>query len=224
MQVKSNQPATIYIKFAGGLLPKKFEVRNSRGELYYFRYLDGKTPRIKFNVCHADTYFSHTPFEVVKIVDIEIPTDLPTLPDFSRDRIKDFTIVYNPNLIGTPARVFTKDGIVEKGRDLYKYPKPLRVFILLHEVGHFFYGLTDEDITRARRMKQADGEKFVKDKKQQGEENCDTFALINYLKMGYNRSMAYYALSKVLARSPGNIGRLKALFYNIQKTQSNALT
>lgn len=190
-----SKPSTVYIAFSGNL-PRYFELRNSAGELYHFRHLDGKTPRIKFNIVQPDTYSANAAFTLVKIVPIEIPTRLPDLPKHERERYKEFSIVDNPTLSGTPARIFTETGIIEKGQQFYEYPKTIRVFFLLHEVGHFFYST---------------------------EEYCDLFALTHYLKMGYNRSMAFYALSKVLKRSENNMKRLHFLFTQIQKTQTTKL-
>lgn len=219
--IKTKQPATVYIKFTGES-PKKFMLTNSKGEVYFFRYLDGKTPRIKFNLVHPDSYKGNVNFEIVKVVPIEIPDMLPELPDYDRDRLKDFVIIDNPDL-AAPARVFTEEGVIERGRDFYKHAKPLRVFILLHEIGHFFYGVNDLDYVKASRMNKKDGEAYLNQRRQQGEEKADTFALIHYLKMGYNRSMAYYALENILSKSSGNTERLKKLLHNIQKTQSNVL-
>jgi hypothetical protein len=112
--------------------------------------------------------------------------------------------------------------VIELSREFYDLAKPIRVFILLHELGHFYFGITDADVAKANSMK--DGKEWLKQKADESETKCDLFALVNYLKMGYNRSMAFYALSKVLKKSKANETRLKALLDNIQKTQSNVLT
>ena len=222
MQVKINKPCTVYIKFTGAL-PNFFKLSGAKHGLYYFRDLQGKFPRIKFNICHADIYNSETPFDVVKVVPIELPETLPTLPAYERNEIKDFVIIDNPELTGSPARVFAKDGVVERGREFYNHPKPIRVFILLHEIGHFFYGLTDGDYIKAEQMSDSEGRDYLKRKRNESEKKCDLFALTHYLQMGYNRSMAFYSLSRVLSRSQDNVNRLKSLFKNIQKTQNEQL-
>jgi hypothetical protein len=197
MQVNINKPSTVYIVFAPHM-PRKFELSNENGELYYFRFLDGKTPRIKFNLLHAGTYTGNANFSVEKIADLEKPSplSLPALPPHERERSKDFRIVYNPRLTGTPARIFTEIGLIEKGVSFYELCKPVRVFILLHELGHFYY---------------------------KTEEYCDLYALVHYLNMGYNRSMAFYSLSRVLKKTPENLKRLKELHRNIEKTNSKKL-
>ncbi len=189
MQIKINKPETIYIKFIGNL-PKKFELRNEKGELYFERYLDGKTPRIKFNIPTEGIYKTANNIEIVKRNDIEIPNLYFTLPKYERNRIKDFTIIDNPNLHNTPARIFTHEGIIEKGSQFYKYTQPMKVFFLLHEVGHFYY---------------------------KTEEYCDLFALVHFLQMGYNMSTAMYALTNVLRRNKQNRDRVLFIYKQMFK-------
>jgi len=222
MQLSVNKPSTVYIQFKG-TAPRSFNLYHSKYGLYFFRTLDGKTPRIKFNLCHPGRYKGDKDFEVVKIVPIELPEHLPALPKYERKELKDFIIVDNPQLKGSPARIFAKEGIIERGPVMKTLPKPVRVFVLLHEVGHFFYGVTEGDIERAKTMSKEEGQAYLTRRRNESEMKCDQFALNHFLSMGYNRSTAYYALSKVLSTSPDNLERLKALFNNIQKTQANEL-
>jgi hypothetical protein len=174
-------------------LPRTFKLLEESGKTYYFRYLDGKTMRIKFNVPDAGNYKTNVPIKVVKIASIEIPEKYPELPPAVRDRWKDVKEWYNPELdaiASTPIRIYTDSGVVEYGNKFLSYPKPIQVFLMQHEKGHFFYT---------------------------NEEHCDMFALLNYIRMGYNQSNAYYALSHILQRHPANVERLKTLFNNIQK-------
>jgi hypothetical protein len=184
-----SKPETVYIKFNGNL-PRKFELRKQNGELYFERYLDGKTPRIKFNIPNAGTYVTKNNFDIVKRIPIEIPVTEFTLPPPERDRIKDFVIIDNPRLHNTPARVFTHEGVIEKGSQFRKYTQPMKVFFLLHEVGHFYY---------------------------KTEEYCDLFALYHFLKMGYNMSTAMYCLTLVLRRNKQNKDRVLFLYKNMFK-------
>lgn len=190
--IKVTKPETIYIKF-NGVPPRKFEVRDQFGKLYFERFLNGKTPRIKFNVPVEGVYTSTNDFEIVKRVSIEIPDLSFDLPPFERNRIKDFVIVKNPTLYNTPARVFTHEGVVEKSADFDKYPQPMRVFFLLHEVGHFYY---------------------------KTESYCDLFALTHYLQMGYNMSTAMYCLTNVLRRTPANMDRVMFIYNNLFKNKN----
>jgi hypothetical protein len=189
MQVKISKPSTVYISFKD--TPRLFKLSDSKGKLYYFRYTDGKVPRIKFNIPDAGTYTSDTDFKIEKIGDIEIP-DTPRLPPAERDRYKDEVIKFNPNLTDTPVRIFTDTtpAIIETSRSFYDLPDTIKLFLLLHEKGHQFY---------------------------RTEKYCDLYALVNYLRMGYNRSMGYYSLIKVLRRSKQNIDRIKSMFDTINK-------
>lgn len=187
MLLNINKPATVIVSF-NGVPPRYFCLYDDKGRTYYFRYLDGKTPRIKFNMPDPGQYNSNHDFQVVKTMNIETPDHYPQLPPAERDRWKEPIFVYNPNLTGTPARIFTDTGVIEHSPDYYRYPPPVRLFLDLHEQGHFLY---------------------------QTEEYCDLFALINYLRMGYNRSTAYYTLSQILSRSNDNLNRLKFLLTQI---------
>lgn len=174
-------------------MPRLFLLNKADGKGYYFRYLDGKTPRIKFNIPDPGEYVTNVPIEVVNIRPIEIPDNYPTLPPAVRDRWKPLTEVYNPDMdkvTTTPIRIYTEPGIIEYGDRFLEYIEPIQVFLKEHEKGHLFY--VDE-------------------------EHCDMYALLNFIRMGYNQSTAYYALSHILQRSPENVQRMKTLFNNIQK-------
>jgi hypothetical protein len=166
---------------------------SSSEEDYYFRYLDGKTPRIKFNIPDAGIYETNVPIEIVKIVPIEIPDHGAVLPPADRDRWKDCKMIYNPEMdkiTSTPIRIFTEPGIIEYGPRFKSFIKPIQKFLIFHEWGHLFYS---------------------------GEEDCDFYALVNFVRAGYNQSTGLYSLSHILKRSPGKITRLKSLLNNIQK-------
>ena len=190
-----DRPVTLYIKFPAGVFPRYVEFRNNRGDIEYFRVLYGKLNRIKLNLVKGGTYFSNQPFEIVKMTSIEIPKQFPKLPPAERNRWKPLKFVDNPALKGTPARIFTETGVVEHGPDYYKYPKCVREFIDLHEQGHLFY---------------------------KTEEYCDLWALVNYLRLGYNRSTAYWTLCNVLKKTPANVQRIEQLVFNIKKTQNES--
>lgn len=183
-------PSTVYIRFTNEM-PKLFVVSFVDGQVEYFRHTDGKTPMIKFNLPNQGQYQCNVPFSIVKIVPVEIP-QLPSLPPAERDRYKgDPTIVYDPSWTVSPASNFTDQNIIVHGPEWMKQIPPIRLFIDLHEVGHFFY---------------------------KTEEYCDMFAFVNFMRMGYNRSTAYYALSNVLKSSPQNVSRIKSIFKGIQKS------
>jgi hypothetical protein len=183
-------PSTVYIKFAD-TMPHTFLVYMSNGVVEYFRHMDGKTPRMKFNLVRPDTYTTSVPVEVLKIVGVEIPK-LPELPAPERDRYKgEPDTLYDPNWTVSPASIFTDENLIIHGPLWKAQIPPIRFFIDLHEMGHCWY------VT---------------------EQYCDLYAFVNFLRMGYNRSTAFYALSKVLRSSPANIERLKNILSNIQNT------
>lgn len=196
MQLNANKSGCYYISFPNR--PNYFELRDANGDIYHFRYCRN-TPRIKFNIPDPGVYTTNVPFTLVDVKPIEIPTTWPELPPPERDRWPASgvsKIEYNPAIKGTPVRIFTEEGVIETGNRFYEYPPVLRLFLLLHETGHYFY-LT--------------------------EEYCDLWALINYLRMGYNRSMAFFALNDILSRNAHNLNRVMYLFNNIQKTQAEPL-
>lgn len=201
MQIKIIKPSTVYIKFLS-YNPKKFVLYAStastdENNIYYFRYL-GYAPRIKFNIPDVGEYYSDTDFEVVKIVPIETPKTYPVLPPAERNRGNSFTYRINKDINGqTPARIYTDTGLIEVSEDFFQLPIPVRIFLLLHEQAHIFYST---------------------------EQFCDEMAMINFLRLGYNASNAYYALTDTLSRSPLSVDRMKYLFNSIQKTQTNNLT
>jgi hypothetical protein len=195
MRLKINKPSTIYIAFKGQSAPNFFAVLDSKGRVYYFRHLNGRTPRIKFNIPDPGEYHTSIPVELVKMVSIEIPTNLPKLPPPERDRFKEPEIKVDPSL-NDIAIHYTNEGLIVCGRKWLEMPYPIRLFILLHEKAHFFYST---------------------------EQYCDRMALIDFLRLGYNRSTAFYALEKYLTRTPENEKRIQDLFDFIQLTQKTPL-
>src|SRR5882757_11215038 len=128
------EPSTVYVSFPE-TMPKLFVLTSQNGIPEYFRYTDGKTPRIKFNVPIEGAYTTNVPIDVVKMESIEIPTNLPVLPDPQRDRLKgDPTIVYDETWTGSPASNFTQDGLIIHGPAWKSLIPPMRLFIDLHEV------------------------------------------------------------------------------------------
>jgi hypothetical protein len=189
-----DKPSTVYVKFTDRM-PYLF-LLDSTGEGYYFRYLDGKTPRIKFNIPDPGNYETNVPIEIVKIAPIEIPDKYPTLPPANRDRWREVSEVYNPDMdkqTTTPIRIYSNTGVIEYGDRFLNYIKPIQKFLKLHEIGHLFYV---------------------------GESDCDMYALINFIRMGYNQSTAYYALSHILSRNAESVKRLKSILNNIQKLRA----
>lgn len=197
---------TLYVAFKPsptGHLPRRFclirkgNLGGSNMEpLEYERFLNGSTPRIKFNVVEGGEFTTNVPVEVIKDVPIEIPELNITMPPYERNREKrNIDIVTNPNLTGTPARIFTWEGIIEKSPIMSTYPKPMQKFFLLHEMGHQYY---------------------------KTEAYCDLFATVHFLEMGYNMSTAIYCLTNVLKRNPANNERIIYIYNTLMKAKKQA--
>jgi hypothetical protein len=178
-----DNPKTFFIEF-NSPFPKKFEVYRNEN-LYFERFLDGKTGNIKFNIPDKGDYLFNIPVKNIKEKSIEIPDLNIPLPPFERNRIKDFRIITNRSLTGSPLRVFTMEGIVERSPIFFTYPIPNRIFLLLHEVAHFWY---------------------------KTEKYCDLLALLIFISWGYNISTAIYCLTNILSEHPMNDERIKYIY------------
>lgn len=87
----------------------------------------------------------------------------------------DFDLIIKREDIGkSPARIFRQYGIIETGDNFENMNVQERMFILLHEIGHFYY---------------------------QTESKCDTFAAKYYLLLGYNPSQAVNCLIKTFTKN-----------------------
>jgi len=180
------QPSTVTIKFDAGVFPKLFQVFKDDGTLYYFRHLDGKTTTININFPENGHYITDhsTPFTEVSSKPIVISGQNIPLPKPDRNYPLATVIQINKDLQG-PARIFYKIGIIENSPALLDMPEAIRVFVNLHEQGHCLYSQ---------------------------EFDCDIYAMKNYLALGYNASMGFYAMSHVLKESSENEKRLKSMF------------
>ena len=123
-------------------------------------------------------------------IDIKNPPELPKA-DRNYDPSK-FHIVYNPNLMNTPARIFYELGRCEVGPTFYSYPIQWQQFILLHEKGHLFYSK---------------------------EIDADLYAVREFIKQGFNYSQAAYAMENVLRHNKENIERIEKIL-NILKNEN----
>lgn len=165
--------------------PLRVEIYNDEGKVYFFRELGGKFKKISVNICHKGFYRVSEDCDSIQKRELEKSTINAVLPPPDRDRMKPFVIVHNENLTSTPARNFTNKGVIETGKTFKHFPFPIRLFILCHEVGHFFYA---------------------------DEENADLYACKIFLENGYNKSTALYALTKVLKANIQNKKRVERLF------------
>ncbi len=186
----TKEKATVSIFFNAGQIPGILKVYDSKGRLYFFRDINGQQ-RLKFNIAKADNFTLNCDVDTVEVLPLSIHLLNVSLPAPDRNDYKKYSIVYNPELTGTPARNFFRKGLIEVGTQFKKQPYPIRVFILLHEIAHFYYS---------------------------SEENCDIWAAQEFIKRGYNNSTAFYALKNVLQfKSERNKARLVNLFKNLHR-------
>lgn len=183
--------STIEVKFYSKI-PNRFEIYDSNGELYFFRNLTPNNTSIKVNIAKADTFTTNAEC-FIKILPLEIIQIRVTLPAKEKDFFHErFIFRFNPNLKGTPARNFYKQGIIEYSPEFLTLPFPVRVFIMCHEIGHSYY---------------------------HDEEKADLFGCKLFLKLGYNGTTALHSLTDVLNYdSKQNKYRIKRL-YNILKNR-----
>lgn len=179
--------STVTVKFTEK--PLRVEVYNDKGKVYFFRELGGKFETINFNICHKGHYTISEDCISIEVNPIKIFPVNVKLPPKDRNRFKEVTFEHNDSLIITPARINTKTGKIETGRTFKNFPFPVRLFILCHEVGHFFYSK---------------------------EEDADLFACKLYVNNGYNKSNALYSLTKVLKTGLPNKKRVQELFNHLQ--------
>ena len=188
-QVITETPETLKVQFAKPHL--LFELRKD-GQPYYFRHMDGKSTVININLPESGVYTSEQPFNIIRRGEIEkYNTSKIVLPKPDRNYpVEGIKVEKNQrgDMGTTPARIFPQLGIIETAPVFDTYPKPIKLFILLHELGHTQYSR---------------------------EIDADLFALKQYLDLGYNGSMAFYALSHILKVSPANIIRLKKVFAHL---------
>jgi hypothetical protein len=172
---------------------KKAKILDSKGRVIFFRNLKKEGEKFSVNLPREGVY-SFTGAEITKDLPL-VPNSIKfELPAPEREGLfKPFKIVENLNeaeMKGTPARIFPLIGKIEVSAKFKSLPPQIRLFILLHEMGHFFY---------------------------KTEWKTDTFALYYYLKMGYNSSQALYALTRILHPTQRNFERINKLFKKVQR-------
>jgi hypothetical protein len=167
-----------------------FSLLDSTGAIYHIREMPHGTRKLSVNIVKPDNYISNCDYFITKKEALKSGGDDIDFADVERFRLRPIKVVHNPYLQGTPARIFTmrNPAIIEVGDKFFTYPKQVRLFILLHEFGHLFY---------------------------KTEWKVDRFALWAFLKMGYNKSQAFYALSKTLSDSEQSTDRIKRLFNSL---------
>lgn len=120
-------------------------------------------------------------------------------PDFYVSKDENFLIWAKENLDadGTPAKVNRRTGVVKMNLSkLRPYTVYMRIFIGLHEFFHYALQTTDEV-------------------------SADMGALRVYLGMGYPKSEANYAMTKIFDNSPSALKRVEILDNYIKRDEMN---
>lgn len=166
--------------------PYKFTLRDKNNSIYFYRYLPNGCKNIRVNIPDEGVYsFDNDALLIRKPLKINSGIYSIKLPPHERDRVKDYFIKHDPNQTKSPALIYTGTGMIVTGANFGKYPPPIRVFILLHELAHFRY---------------------------KTEKYCDLWAFVEFVKMGYNPSTAIYCLTDVLKSNAGNDERINYLY------------
>lgn len=181
MEIKKLYPfdvkkeCTLYVDNNAHTLPEYLEIRNAQGKVFYFRYIKGSEDQIKININKPGDYTANFDADAT-VTELQISQPVRKLPTKERDLRTELQI-QKKNLEGTPARIYAKFGILQYDEKQFEnLPIPCKVFIMLHEIGHFFYST---------------------------EWKTDTFALYHFCELGYNPSNAFYTLTKILKNPQG---------------------
>lgn len=185
-EIRNSNPSTYNIKFFDNV--DSFTIYDSKGGKYYYRYLPPGCTSIKVNIPDTGIYRFNTDAELrrERLV-INPAVNRIKLPPRERNRRKDFYIVHDPNEIKSPALIYTETGKIVTGSKFNSLTIPMKVFVLLHELGHFDYHT---------------------------EKYCDLFAFVEAMKMGYNASNCMYCLTDILRSNPANDERIFYI-YNV---------
>ena len=154
------------------------------GVLYHER--EFKTPVLffTFNAVKPGEYTFSQPVQKTEATGLKkLSTWGINLPAKERHYKADFYIIKNPNYEGR-ARMYKETGEIQTGQGFDGLNEQIQEFILLHEIGHFYYST---------------------------EWKCDLYALMQFLKKGYNQSQAFIALEKVLSHSAENSDRINKI-------------
>lgn len=163
-----------------------FTITDEKGRIYFYRLLPNGCKNFKVNIPDPGVYNFSVDAVIKEKPLIVIPEVFKIrLPKRERNRDKNYFIEHDPNQIESPAIIYTDIGRIVTGKKFKELPIPMRIFVLLHEIGHFRYST----------------EKF-----------CDLYAAIEFIKLGYNPSTAIYCLTDVLRNSAGKNERINYVF------------
>lgn len=187
--VKNSSPSTYYIQFLQGV--DSFSIVDKNNKPYYYRYFKPGTTNVKVNIPDPGVYYFSKDANI-KRVPLEIVREVRNirLPKQERNREKNYFIRHDNNEVDSPALIYTETGEIITGRKFNNLSIPMKIFILLHEIGHFKY---------------------------QTEKYCDLYATVEFIKMGYNPSTAIYCLTDELRHNINNDERINYVYNELFK-------
>ena len=167
--MKITRPSSIFFKSVENGILKLY----ANGKLYCERpHKKGQT--FKINVPFGGQYLHNEALDgaqFYKLTPIQKDNRIISLPEPERNKKAYIKSIFFDNQKDTPARIYTDLNTIVVNNKFFNYPIEVRFFILLHEVGHFYY---------------------------KTEWKCDQFAAHHYLKIGFNPSQAFESLAGVL--------------------------
>lgn len=135
------------------------------------------------NLPFAASYsFSGDGFEIMKQTGLIISDINISLPEPERNKQFGILKVTVDSLSNSPARIYTDKKIIVLNPKFFNYSAEVKIFILLHELGHYYYAT---------------------------EWKCDQYAAHHFLKMGCNPSQAFESLAGVLHTEDANGNAIK---------------
>jgi hypothetical protein len=173
--MKIARPSSLYFKSNENGVLKLY----ANGKLYCERP-HKKGQIFKINVPFNGDYTHNEALDdaqFFKVTPIEKDNRAISLPEPERNKKAYIKSIFFDNQKETPARIYTDLNTIVVNHKFFNYPIEIRFFILLHEVGHFYYST---------------------------EWKCDQFAAHHFLKIGFNPSQAFESLAGVLHETKQN--------------------
>jgi hypothetical protein len=165
--MKINAPSSLFFKSLNNGVLKMY----CNNKLYSERPHQ-KGQIFKINVPFKGDYtYSADGAQFIEKTPIKRDTREIFLPEPERNKKAYIKDIFFDNQKETPARIYTDLNTIVVNHKFFNYPIETRFFILLHELGHFYYST---------------------------EWKCDQFAAHHFLKIGFNPSQAFESLAGVL--------------------------
>jgi hypothetical protein len=168
-------------------------VSNTSKDVLYYRLIDNEKRSFAINlpliVDNATLCIKGT--EIGIVLPIIVPLKKRVIPVEMQAEVErsfslnDIVVQHVDSIPHTPARIFTsgeRKGTIQINDEAFnEMSQPTRLFILLHELGHYYF---------------------------KTEALADKFALHTFLNMGYNYSSALAALTNVLSKQDSGLERI----------------